>query len=66
MSICQSKLREVGYRRLKCPSCRFEGDRDHIGALNVRMKALPSGLDCSRLYVNLNGMREKPLGAKSP
>ena len=33
-------LEEVGYRRLKCPRCGFEGDRDEIGKLNVRKRAL--------------------------
>ena len=41
--ICQSKLRENGYRRLKCPSCGFEGDRDYVASLNIRMKALRAG-----------------------
>jgi len=33
-------LEEVGYRRLKCPRCGFEGDRDEVGKLNVRKRAL--------------------------
>ena len=33
-------LEETGYRRLKCPGCGFEGDRDEIGKLNVRKRAL--------------------------
>jgi len=33
-------LEEVGYRRLKCPRCGFEADRDVIGKLNVRKKGL--------------------------
>jgi len=33
-------LEEVGYRRLKCPRCGFEADRDEIGKLNVRKRAL--------------------------
>jgi len=33
-------LEEVGYRRLRCPRCGFEGDRDEIGKLNVRKRAL--------------------------
>jgi len=31
---------EVGYRRLRCPRCSFEADRDVIGKLNVRKKGL--------------------------
>jgi IS605 OrfB family transposase len=37
---CDSKLEENGYRRLKCPRCKFEADRDVIGKLNIRKKAL--------------------------
>jgi len=33
-------LEEVGYRRLRCPKCGFEADRDEIGKLNVRKRAL--------------------------
>jgi len=33
-------LEEVGYRRLRCPRCGFEADRDEIGKLNVRKRAL--------------------------
>jgi transposase len=32
-------LKEAGYRRLRCPSCGFEGDRDVIGKLNIRKRA---------------------------
>jgi IS605 OrfB family transposase len=39
--ICDYKrLEEIGYRRLKCPRCGFEADRDVIGKLNVRKKGL--------------------------
>jgi putative transposase len=37
---CDSKLEENGYRRLKCPKCEFEADRDIIGKLNIRKRAL--------------------------
>jgi putative transposase len=37
---CDSKLEENGYRRLKCPRCGFEADRDIVGKLNIRKKAL--------------------------
>ena len=33
-------LEETGYRRLKCPRCGFEADRDEVGKLNVRKRAL--------------------------
>jgi IS605 OrfB family transposase len=35
-----SKLEENGYRRLRCPRCGFEADRDVIGKLNIRKRAL--------------------------
>jgi IS605 OrfB family transposase len=37
---CDSKLEENGYRRLKCPRCGFEADRDIVGKLNIRRRAL--------------------------
>jgi transposase len=37
---CYSKLEENGYRRLRCPQCNFEADRDVIGKLNIRKRAL--------------------------
>jgi IS605 OrfB family transposase len=37
---CDSKLEETGYRRLRCPRCSFEADRDVIGKLNTRKRAL--------------------------
>jgi Transposase and inactivated derivatives len=33
-------MEESGYRRLKCPRCGFEADRDVVGKLNIRKKAL--------------------------
>ena len=39
-SQCESKLEENGYRILRCPRCGFEEDRDFIGKLNIRKKAL--------------------------
>jgi putative transposase len=35
-----SKLEENGYRRLRYPRCSFEADRDVIGKLNIRKRAL--------------------------
>jgi len=63
---CTSKLKEVSYRRLRCPSCGFEADRDYIAALNLKMKASSGRLDRSRLDVNPNRMRGKSLGAFCP
>jgi transposase len=37
---CDSKLEENGYRRLRCPRCGFEEDRDVIGKLITRKRAL--------------------------
>ena len=37
---CDSKLEENGYRRLRCSRCGFEADRDVIGKLNIRKRAL--------------------------
>jgi len=38
---CDSKgLKEVSYRRLRCPRCELEADRDVIGKLNIRKRAL--------------------------
>jgi transposase len=37
---CDSKLEENEYRRLKRPRRIFETDRDIIGKLNIRKKAL--------------------------
>ena len=37
---CDSKLEENGYRRLRCPRCSFEADRDIVGKLNIRRRAL--------------------------
>jgi IS605 OrfB family transposase len=33
-------LEENGYRRLRCPRCSFEADRDIVGKLNIRRRAL--------------------------
>jgi IS605 OrfB family transposase len=47
---CDSKgLKEVDYRRLRCPRCGFEEDRDVIGKLNIRKRAL------KKLRINLHG-----------
>jgi len=55
--ICQFKLKSNGYRKLKCPSCGFEDDRDYIAALNLKMKALSGGLDSPQPDVTTNGMK---------
>jgi len=37
---CGTKLVEVGYRRLRCPRCGFEADRDTVAVLNIEGRAL--------------------------
>jgi len=37
---CGAELVEVGYRRLRCPKCGFEADRDTIAILNIEGRAL--------------------------
>jgi IS605 OrfB family transposase len=55
---CDSKgLEEIGYRRLRCPRCGFEGDRDAIGKLNIRKRAL------KKLRINPPGGVLAPLTA---
>jgi len=54
---CDSKLEENGYRRLRCPRCGFEGDRDVIGKLNIRKRAL------KKLRINPPGGVLAPLTA---
>jgi transposase, IS605 OrfB family, central region len=37
---CGAELVEVGYRRLRCPNCGLEADRDSIAVLNIERRAL--------------------------
>jgi len=37
---CGTKLVEVGHRRLRCPNCGLEADRDVIAMLNIERRAL--------------------------
>jgi len=37
---CGAELMEVGHRRLRCPKCGFEADRDTIAILNIERRAL--------------------------
>jgi len=37
---CGAELVEVGYRRLRCPKCGLEADRDTIAILNIEGRAL--------------------------
>jgi putative transposase len=54
---CDSKLAESGYRRLRCPRCGFEADRNVIGKLNIRKRAL------KKLRINPPGGVLAPLTA---
>jgi IS605 OrfB family transposase len=38
--MCGSKLVENGYRRLRCPGCGFEADRDTVAVLDIEKRAL--------------------------
>ena len=37
---CGSRLVESGYRRVRCPRCGLEADRDTVAVLNIEMVAL--------------------------
>jgi IS605 OrfB family transposase len=37
---CSAEMIENEYRRLRCPRCGFEADRDVVGKLNIRNRAL--------------------------
>jgi len=54
---CGSKLTTNGYRRLRCPKCGLEGDRDYIAALNLSMRGIPAALMAPEPDVAPNGMR---------
>ena len=41
---CGSRLRSVRNRRLKCPVCGLEGDRDLIAAINLGMRGVQAAL----------------------
>ncbi|MDT7887550.1 MAG: zinc ribbon domain-containing protein [Desulfurococcales archaeon] len=34
------EIKKISYRRLRCPRCSFEADRDVIGKLNIRKRAI--------------------------
>jgi IS605 OrfB family transposase len=37
---CSSRLKEISYRRLKCPKCGLVEDRDRIAVLNIEKRGL--------------------------
>jgi hypothetical protein len=38
--LCDTEIIENGYRRLRCPRYSFEADREVVGKLNTRKRAL--------------------------
>jgi transposase len=38
--MCNTKLNENSYRRMKCFRCGFEDDRDTVAVLNIEKRAL--------------------------
>ena len=68
---CGAGLIEVGYRRLRCPRCGLEGDRDTIAILNIEGRALskiggalatltaPSGLRAGKVVYHPVGYEEQ-------
>jgi transposase len=38
--MCNSKLVENSYRKMRCPTCGFEADRDTVAVLNIERRAL--------------------------
>jgi len=45
---CGEKMKESGYRTLRCPACDFEEHRDYIAVLNLYGRGLSAPLDCPR------------------
>jgi len=46
--MCGAKLKENGYRTLKCEKCGFEEHRDYVSVLNLYGRGSSAPLDCSR------------------
>jgi transposase len=58
---CDSKkLEETGYRRLRRPRYGFEADRDVIGKLNIRKRALK----ILRIKIDFGGSLTTPTAPK--
>jgi len=56
---CGSKLRDVGNRRLKCPVCGLEEDRDLMAALNLGMRGARAALMAPDADENPRAMKGK-------
>jgi len=51
---CGNKMRENGYRVLRCSACGFETDRDTVAILNIEKKVLPKMWGAkSKVYYSL-------------
>ena len=62
---CGSRLRDVGNRRLKCPVCGLEGDRDLVAAINLGMRGAQATLMAPDADENPRAMKGKlKMGAK--
>ncbi len=65
---CHSKMQENGYRRLKCPSCGFEADRDTLAILNIEKRALKQmgGSLTTPTTPQMTDVRPESIGGTSP
>jgi len=61
---CGGKMKENGYRLLRCPACRFEADRDTVAVLNIERKALSKmrGASDSPKCSPDDGCKPEPMG----
>jgi IS605 OrfB family transposase len=75
--VCGAKMVEVGYRKLRCPRCGFEGDRDVIAVINLSKMGgvLPTPTACpmtsdttseGRNLPNREEAREQYIGSRYP
>jgi len=63
---CGAKLVEAGYRRLRCPRCGLEGDRDVIATINIYRRYITEHSRCGAPGVALNAPKpdEGPSGMR--
>jgi len=63
---CGAKLVEVGHRRLRCPRCGLEGDRDVIATINIYRRYVSVHSRCGAPGVALNAPKpdETPSGVR--
>jgi len=63
---CGAKLVEVGHRRLRCPRCGLEGDRDVIATINIYRRYVSVHSRCGAPGVALNAPKpdEGPSGMR--